>query len=104
MTGTIESSEGGEFGVTVNGMVAMVYGNEFVMNHAPLGNYPHVITAVAYDVDGNSTETSIMVNLEEDEKFVTLTAGEYGGVSPFEVKQTIDATFDMAGSQLFSLN
>ncbi len=94
VTGTITHVEGSEVGVTVNGMVAMVYEDEFVANHVPLEQGGNIIKAIAVDVDGNTLETSILVNVVAAEKYVMLTGDEYEGVSPFEIKQTIDASFD----------
>jgi hypothetical protein len=51
---TITNATGNETGVVVNGIVAMVYGNQFVANHVPLEEGGNTITATAMDTDGNT--------------------------------------------------
>jgi len=36
VTGTVDNTTGNETGVTVNGIVAVVYNGEFFVNHVPL--------------------------------------------------------------------
>jgi len=98
--GQIVNMSGAETGVTVRGVVAMIYGNEFVANHVPLDEGVNTITAIATDTEENTIETSVTVNAAAAEKYIQLTADEYEGVSPFETKMTIDASFDISNVSL----
>jgi len=62
VTGTINNTAGNETGVTVNGIVATVYGNQFVANHIPLTEGTNTITVTAKDTTGKYAITSITVN------------------------------------------
>ncbi len=102
--GTWSNILGLETGITVNGQVAMVYGNEFVANQVPLEEGENTISVNAVDTEGNTFETSIGVNAVTGGKYVILTADEVGGVSPFETKITIDSSFDMVNPILSYIN
>ena len=52
--GTIINSTGKETGITVNGIVATVYGNQFTVSRVPLSVGPNTITATATDIAGLS--------------------------------------------------
>ena len=60
--GTFTNETGAETGITVNGKVAMVYGNRFVVNHVPLEEGLNTITATATDVNGNTQTAEATVN------------------------------------------
>ncbi|SPD74472.1 exported hypothetical protein [uncultured Desulfobacterium sp.] len=98
--GTFSNDLGLETGITVNGQVAMTYGNEFVANRVSFQDGENTIAAYAVDSQGNTMETSIEVNPVTPDKYLTLTADEYEGVSPFETNMTIEASFDVADVNL----
>ncbi|SPD75284.1 exported hypothetical protein [uncultured Desulfobacterium sp.] len=98
--GTFSNDLGLETGITVNGQVAMTYGNEFVANQVPLEVGANTITVYATDVNGNTNEASIVVDASVAEKYLNLTADEYEGVSLLETKMTIEASFDIADISL----
>ena len=50
--GDIINTSGNETGVTVNGIVATVYGNQFIANHVPLVEGVNTITVTATDTAG----------------------------------------------------
>ena len=60
--GTILNGEGHEIGVTVNGVVAIVYGDQFAANHVPLQDGSNVITATATDINGAISTAALTVN------------------------------------------
>ncbi len=80
--GTITNTTGNETGVTVNGMVATVYGNQFVANHVPLVEGSNTITVTAKDIEGNKATASIVVNAITTAPHVTLTANTESGIAP----------------------
>ena len=91
--GQIINPAGGEVGVTVNGMVAMVYGNQFVASHIPLQQGANTVTAQATDTDGNTVAASITVNAIIPEDYIRITADTEMGISPLETILRIDGTF-----------
>ncbi len=91
--GTINNPAGGEVGVVVNGMVALVYGNQFVASHVPLQQGANTITAQATDTAGNTVTASITVNAVIPEDAIRITADIEMGISPLETILRIDGTF-----------
>jgi len=94
--GTITNATGNETGVTVNGIVAMVYGNLFVANHIPLEEGENTITASATDTAGNTATSSITVSAEAIGLYIRITADEesgVSGVSPFETTLKVGGSF-----------
>ena len=82
--GMVTNATGGETGVVVNGVLANIYGNEFVANHVPLTEGSNTITAIATDVDGNTETASVTVNGVKGENYIRIIAGSESGISPFE--------------------
>jgi len=80
--GTITNTTGNETGVVVNGMVAITYGSQFVVNHVPLIDGSNTITASATDTAGNTTTTSLTVNAVTTSPHITLNANITSGISP----------------------
>jgi glucodextranase-like protein len=78
----------------VNGIIALVYGNQFVANHVPLEEGENTITATAADTDGNTVEISITVNAETTGDYIT--ADTESGVSPVETTLSIEGSFTFA--------
>ena len=93
--GTVTNAGGNETGVTVNGIVAMVYGNEFVVNHVPLQEGENIITATATDTQGYTASDSITVNAENIGDYVKITALPESGISPLEARLSIDGSFSL---------
>lgn len=81
--GTITNMTGDETGVTVNGVVAIVYGNQFIANHVPLEEGLNTIAVTATDVAGKAATTSITVNAFTTAPHVILTANITSGIVPF---------------------
>ncbi len=98
--GTVNNLRGNETGVTVNGKVAMVFGNEFVVNHVGLGAGTNTIQATATDTQGDTVNTSIIVNANTTGEFISITANTESGISPLEVTLTIDSSLDLTNASL----
>ncbi len=79
--GTVTNSTGNETGVTVNGMVAVVYNGEFFLNHVPLAQGQNTITANAIDTAGNIAIHAILVDAVTTIPNVTLRANIESGIS-----------------------
>jgi len=104
VNGTITNTGGYETGVTVNGIVAMVYGNQFVANHVPLQEGENTITATATDTAGNTASDSVTVNVEASGNYITITALPESGISPLETRLSIDGSFSFTASSLSVVN
>jgi len=96
--GTLINADGNEIGVTVNGIVAIVYGNQFVVNHVPLQEGANTITATATDNQGYTASASVTVNVENIGDYITITALPESGISPLETRLSIDGTFSFTES------
>jgi len=72
--GTISNAGGNETGITVNGILAIVLGNQFVANHVPLQEGENTITATATDTAGYTASDSVTVNVEASGNYITITA------------------------------
>lgn len=98
--GSIINSTGNETGVTVNGIIATVYGNQFVANHVPLVEGLNTVTITATDTDGNTTTTSITVNAVTTDNYIALTSNIESSTAPLEVALRIDSSFSIENSSL----
>jgi len=98
--GTIINADGNEIGVSVNGILAMVYGNQFVANHVPLQEGENTITATATDNQGYTASDSVTVNVENIGDYIKITAMPESGISPLETRLNIDGTFSFTASYL----
>jgi hypothetical protein len=98
--GTVNNLRGNETGVTVNGKVAMVFGNEFIANHIPLAGGANTILATVTDTEENTVNTSIIVNANTTGEFVSITANTESGISPLEVVLTIDSSLALTNASL----
>ncbi|MDA8242415.1 MAG: hypothetical protein M0Z67_18850 [Nitrospiraceae bacterium] len=79
---------GNETGVTVNGIVGMVYNDDFAANHVPLADGANTISVTATDTQGNTATTAITVTANTSQPYVTLTANPESGVAPLTVNFT----------------
>jgi YVTN family beta-propeller protein len=92
--GTVTNAYGYETGVTVNGMPAVVYGNQFVVNHVPLLPGANSITVHAVDVRGNASDRIISIDSEVLQPYITLSSNDTIGISPFESILRIEYFFE----------
>jgi hypothetical protein len=95
--GTIETQDGTEVGVTVNGVPAEVSGKAFAIAGVPLVEGENTIAVKATDEDGNTADDSIKVTLANAASNpVYFTAYPASGQAPLDVKFTVDDTIPRA--------
>jgi len=100
VTGTITNNTGNETGVTVNGIVAAVYNNQFVANHVLLVDGENTITITATDAAGNTETTSLTVNAVTTGSYINLNSNIESGIVPLEMVLRIDGTFSIQESTI----
>jgi hypothetical protein len=93
--GSMTNIGGDNIGVTVNGVVALVDGTQFVVNHVPLEEGENMVIATMTDKNGNTVITSITLIAEAAANNVILTADPESGVSPFDTTLRIEAPFTL---------
>ncbi len=98
--GTVISESGDETGVVINGVPAMVDNNRFVANHIFLSEGENVITAVATDTEGNTTQAVINVYNGIPTDYISLTTDTESGISPLEVTLMVEGSFNFTQSSL----
>jgi PKD repeat protein len=98
--GAIINSTGNETGVTVNGIVATVYENQFMANHVPLVDGADTIIITATDTAGNTATTTITVNAVTTGNYIRLTSNIESGIPPLEVSLRIGGSFNIENSSL----
>ena len=98
--GTIINPFGNETGVVVNGILAIVHGDQFVANHVPLQEGENTITATATDTAGYTATASITINAVTTGDYIRLTAEDESGVSPLETTLRIDGSFSFTESSI----
>jgi YVTN family beta-propeller protein len=92
--GTMTNVYGNETGVTVNGVPAVIQGNRFFVNHVPLSPGENSLTVRAADVQGNASEVVIPLDCEVTGPYITLSANDITGVSPFESILRVESFFE----------
>jgi hypothetical protein len=100
--GTICKPLGVEKGVTVNGVIAFLDGDQFVANHVPLEEGDNTIMATAVDMEGNTETYSITLFAEMTGDYVRITADPDSGVALFETTLEVEATFTPAGDPILT--
>ncbi len=98
--GTVTNAGGYETGVTVNGIVASLYDNQFVAGHVPLVSGTNILTVTANDSGGNSASASITVNAVTTGNYIRLTADTESGIAPLETTLRIDGSFSIDNSTI----
>jgi hypothetical protein len=95
--GTIETQDGTEVGVTVNGVPAEVSGKVFAIAGVPLVEGENTIAVKATDEDGNTAEDSMKVTLANAAANpVYFSAYPASGQALLDVKFTVDDTIPKA--------
>lgn len=82
----------GEVGVTVNGLLAEVHGNDFAVI-VPLEQGQNTLTAIATSDDGLQTQTSVTIYTEVQQEMIRLTVSPTSGVLD-PTTQTLNVTFE----------
>lgn len=75
-------SETRDVGVTVNGVIAEINGNEWIANEVPLVIGENTIAATVKEGTGNSAETSITINTTDITQWVRLSSNLKSGIAP----------------------
>jgi hypothetical protein len=96
--GTVTNISGKETGVTINGTVATVYGNQFVLNHVPLSEGPNTIIATSTDTVGNTATVSITVSAVISTPHITLNANITSGGAPLTTYFSVSTSIPNAVS------
>lgn len=90
--GTVLHRRGLQTGVTVNGLPAVIYGDQFIANEVPIQEGENTIVACAKDIDGNSVKVSVNIDAETDADCVRIRSIAYWGVAPFETVLAVGGT------------
>ncbi|MEW6108581.1 MAG: carboxypeptidase regulatory-like domain-containing protein [Nitrospirota bacterium] len=98
--GVVINNTGKETGVTVNGMPATVYGNQFIANNVSLTEGSNTITVTATDTAGNTATTSINVNAVTTGNYIRITSNIESGIAPLEAVIRVDGSFSITSSNL----
>ena len=96
MEGTFTNVTGNETGITVNGIMALVYEGRFVANHVPLVEGENTITVAAVDINGYTTTAEFTVYAQIPANYIRIEADTESGVAPFETGLKVEGTFDFA--------
>jgi hypothetical protein len=100
VTGTVTNPSGTETGVTVNGVPAVLMGDQFAAGDVRLLEGENTLTAVATDLQGNTASTSLAIQHQRDENDLRLYAVHYSGVVPFETILGMEAPFGVSDPSL----
>lgn len=84
ITGAIHGEFEPEIGVTVNGGLAEVSGQRFIMSHLPIGEGWNTINVIAAGSSGLRAESNIEVFSRKPAVNMLLTSDRYAGASPFD--------------------
>lgn len=82
-----------EFGVTVNGIPAIIYGNEYVVNHVQMQDGENTISAVVTDINGNTKTESIFVDNASTGNYITIDSNFESGLDQLGTTLTINGEF-----------
>ena len=79
--GTVKSDTK-DIGITVNGTIAEITGNEWIANNVPLTVGSNIITATATDSTGNTDTKAITVTTDDTAQPLELSANITSGIAP----------------------
>jgi hypothetical protein len=89
-----------EVGITVNGVLAQTYGNQFAANQVPLAEGSNTITAQATDGQGTLIESQVTVQAVTTVPYINLRADIESGVLPLTSTLTLTGTASISASSL----
>jgi hypothetical protein len=92
VSGTVINLAGNETGVTVNGITANVYGDQFVANNISLTEGSNTLTATATDTVDNTVTASIAVNASTTGSYVKLSSSIESGISPLTTNFSVSTS------------
>lgn len=102
MRGSFANSAGRETGITVNGVTALQYVNEFMANHVPLVQGENTLTVTATDTDGRTYSQSVIVTAEITGQHCTATVAPEAGLDPYEGELRIAAPAELSHSEVLA--
>ncbi|MBI5895681.1 MAG: hypothetical protein HZB24_06660 [Desulfobacterales bacterium] len=100
--GSFANSAGRETGITVNGITALQYVNEFMANHVPLVQGENSITVTATDTDGRAYSQSVMVTAQITGQHCTATVIPEASLDPYEGELRIAAPTELRRSEVLA--
>ncbi len=97
--GTIKSDTA-DIGITVNGIIAEIKGNEWIVNDIPLTIGANRITATVTDASGNTDKKTITINTNDTTQRVELSASSTSGIAPLTITITATTSFTPVSYQI----
>jgi hypothetical protein len=98
--GTVTNATGHETGVTINGVAALVHGEQFVASQVPLQEGENILSVLATDSAGNTASTFVTLYSEATEVSLRLTADTSSGLAPFETTLRLEGNASITASTL----
>ncbi len=98
--GTFTNSSGAETGISVNGVPALVFGNEFCANHVPLAQGANTITVAAVDSAGHKAVQSLGVPAEPAGQFCTVVSVPEASLAPYAGELIIAAPSEIQSATM----
>ncbi len=86
--GTFLNSTGNETGITVNGVLALIYEGQFAANQVPLAEGANTLTVTATDSAGHRYSREIRVHADTSADALTISADPQSGAAPLETVLT----------------
>ncbi len=98
VTGIIGNAANRATAVSVNDIVAVVHGNQFVVNHMPLEDGENTITVTAEDATGCSQTVTRQVYADTSGHYIDITATLESGLPVFASDLYLSASFPVVSS------
>ena len=89
-----------DIGITVDGIITEIIGNEWVANSVPLTIGTNTITATIKDGSGSTSDTSITINTNETFQPVELSSNIASGIPPMAVSFLASTSFPPVSYQI----
>ncbi len=93
--GMVMNSTGRETGVTVNGIAALQYDEQFMVNHVPLAQGENTLTITATDAAGENYSVQLTVFADISGQYCKTTALPEMGLAPFSGELQIAAPVEL---------
>lgn len=93
--GNLSDASGLETGIVVNGIVALVDGNQFVADRVPLLTGENTLTARAVNAAGRSAKATVRIFAHAAVPSIRISAVPQSGLAPFETSVTIAAPMSL---------
>jgi hypothetical protein len=98
--GTFSNLKGFETGITVNGSLAMVYGNQFIANNITLEEGENTITVIGVDSFGNVNKYEITIYADTSAADIRLRSIPQVSLSPLETTLKVLGTINIVSSSI----